>query len=351
MKNKLLIFAALAVLVVACKKQPQPQVIEGFAFGTYYRITYISETPLDGLQQQVESMLREVNSVYSLFDENSAVSKFNRNEPGLWEGRFADLLNKAIQVSEKTDGAFDVTAGPLIRQWGFAKDKEGDVSEAAIDSIMQFVGYEKLQWVSCEGLKKEDPRMQLDFNAIAKGHAVDQVGKLLLERGIKDFIVDIGGELLTSGVKVRGDELVPWRVGIQVPTTTKDGAVESDYTFETGQATNCRMAVATSGNYRNYHERDGHRYSHIINPKTGRSEESNLLSVTVVYQVPVMDESGFYCAYVDALATAFMVMGREKAMEYLDHGKGKENLSAYFIYDDNGKYRTEQTANFPTRAK
>lgn len=350
MKNKLLIFAALAVLVVSCKK-PQPEVIEGFAFGTYYRVTYISDKPVEGIESQIDSVLKEVNSVYSLFDENSAVSKFNRNEPGLWEFHFAELLDEALRVSEKTDGAFDVTAGPLIRQWGFAKDKEGDVSEAAIDSIMQFVGYEKLQWVPCEGLMKEDPRMQLDFNAIAKGHAVDRVGKLLLKRGIKDFIVDIGGELLTSGVKVRGDEPVPWRVGIQVPTTTKDGAVESDYTFETGQATNSRMAVATSGNYRNYHERDGHRYSHIINPKTGRSEESDLLSVTVVHQVPVMDESGFYCAYVDALATAFMVMGREKAMEYLDHGKGLKNLSAYFIYDENGKYKTEQTANFPARAK
>ena len=337
--------------VVACKKQPQPQVIEGFAFGTYYRITYVSEKTLDGLQQQVDSVLREVNNVYSLFDENSAVSKFNRNEPGLWEARFADLLNEALQVSEKTDGAFDVTAGPLIRQWGFAKDKEGDVSDAAIDSIMQFVGYEKLHWVSCEGLKKEDPRMQLDFNAIAKGHAVDQVGKLLRELGCQDFIVDIGGELLTNGVKSRDKESLPWRVGIQVPTETKDGMVEADYIFETGTVTNARMAVATSGNYRNYHERDGHRYSHIINPKTGRSEESDLLSVTVVYNVPMGDESGYYCAYTDALATAFMVMGRQKAMEYLNHGKGAKNLAAYFIYFEDGKYKSEQTANFPVRAK
>lgn len=350
MKNKLLILTALVVLVVSCKK-PQPEVVEGFAFGTYYRVTYVSDHPLVDLQHQVDSVLQEVNNVYSLFDENSALSKFNRNEPGLWDGYFVDLLNEALRVSEKTDGAFDVTAGPLIRQWGFAKDQEGDVSDAAIDSIMQFVGYEKLHWESCEGLKKEDPRMQLDFNAIAKGHAVDQVGKLLRELGCQDFIVDIGGELLTCGVKCRDKEPQPWRVGIQVPTQTKDGMVEADYVFETGSALNARMAVATSGNYRNYHERDGHRYSHIINPKTGRSEESELLSVTVVYTVPMSDESGYYCAYTDALATAFMVMGRQKAMEYLNHGKGCDHLAAYFIYFEDGKYKSEQTANFPVRAK
>lgn len=350
MKNKLLIFIALTMLVSACKRQPQPEVVEGFAFGTYYRVTYVSEKPLEGLEQQIDSVLQEVNHVYSLFDTTSLVSRFNRNEMVTMPFEIGELLVKAREVSEMTDGAFDVTAGPLIRQWGFAKDKEGDVSDAALDSIMEFVGYEKLN-LGIDDTVKSDPRMQLDFNAIAKGHAVDLIGQLLREHGCKDFIVDIGGELLVNGVKSRAKEPVAWRVGIQVPTNTKDGMVEADYVFETGTAQNVRMAVATSGNYRNYHERDGHRYSHIINPKTGYSEESDLLSVTVVYRVPMADASGYYCAYADALATAFMVMGREKAMEFLNQFHDKNYLAAYFIYDKDGKYQTEQTANFPQRAQ
>ena len=350
MKYKLLIFITLMMTIAACKKQPQPQVIEGFAFGTYYRITYVSEKPIDHLQQDVNAILQDVNRVYSLFDTNSVVSRFNRNEMVTMPFEIADLLLKARSVSEMTDGAFDVTAGPLIRQWGFAKEAEGDVSEKALDSIMEFVGYEKLNF-GMDDTVKSDFRMQLDFNAIAKGHAVDRIGKLLREKGCQDFIVDIGGELLVCGVKNRDKESASWRVGIQVPTETKEGMVEADYIFETGTSPNTRMAVATSGNYRNYHEHDGHRYSHIINPKTGRSEESDLLSVTVVYWVNMGDESGYYCAYADALATAFMVMGRQKSFEFLNQFKDKNRLGAYFIYDENGKYKTEQTANFPSRVQ
>lgn len=350
MKTKLLIFIALTMMVAACKRQPQPEVVEGFAFGTYYRVTYVSEKPFEGLEQQIDSVLQELNHVYSLFDEHSVVSRFNRNEMVTMPFEFGELLVKARAVSEMTDGAFDVTAGPLIRQWGFAKEKEGDVSAAAIDSIMEFVGYEKLNF-GMDDTVKSDPRMQLDFNAIAKGHAVDLIGQLLREHGCKDFIVDIGGELLVNGVKSRAKEPVAWRVGIQVPTDTKDGMVEADYIFETGTAQNVRMAVATSGNYRNYHERDGYRYSHIINPKTGHSEESDLLSVTVVYWASMADSSGYYCAYADALATAFMVMGRQKAMAFLNQLHDKDCLAAYFIYDENGKYKTEQTVNFPQRVQ
>lgn len=350
MKTKFLIFIALTMLVVACKKQPQVEVMEGFAFGTYYRITYVSDKPIDNLQQEVNAVLQEVNHVYSLFDEKSVVSRFNRNEMVTMPFEIGELLVKAREVSKMTDGAFDVTAGPLIRQWGFAKEQEGDVSDAALDSIMEFVGYEKLNFGLGDTLKS-DPRMQLDFNAIAKGHAVDRIGQLLRKHGCQDFIVDIGGELLVSGMKSHDKEPIAWRVGIQVPTETKDGMVEADYVFEAGVSTNTRMAVATSGNYRNYHERDGHRYSHIINPKTGRSEESDLLSVTVVYQVPMADESGYYCAYADALATAFMVMGRQKSMEFLNQFQDKNRMSAYFIYDDNGKYKTVQTSNFPKRVQ
>lgn len=350
MKTKFLIFIALTMLILSCKQQPQSEVVEGFAFGTYYRVTYVSEKPLEGLEQQIDSVLQEVNHVYSLFDTNSVVSRFNCNERLTMPFEIGELLVKACEVSEMTDGAFDVTAGPLIRQWGFANEKEGDVSAAALDSIMAFVGYEKLN-LGLDDTVKSDLRMQLDFNAIAKGHAVDKIGQLLREKGCSDFIVDIGGELLVSGVKSRENESVAWRVGIQVPTETKDGMVEADYIFESGVSPNTRMAVATSGNYRNYHEHDGHRYSHIINPQTGRSEESDLLSVTVVYQVPMADESGYYCAYADALATAFMVMGRQKSMEFLNKFQNKDFLSAYFIYDEDGKYQTVQTANFPKRAQ
>ncbi|MCQ2280903.1 MAG: FAD:protein FMN transferase [Bacteroidales bacterium] len=330
MTNKLSLLIILVILLTGCG-QKKINKFQGQAFGTYYAITYVG-TEDEALQNEVEAVLDGINNEFSIFCGTSTVSKLNRNEEVSLPEDFVYLLKLSNKVSTATDGAFDITAAPLITFWGFGSNKaEHPVADTtlAIDSIRQFVGYEKLH-VANKKLQKEDSRIQLDFNAIAKGYAVDKVARLLESKGIADYIVDIGGELRCKGRKNAQQE---WNVGIQVPTTDKNGRVESSYRFVLGD-----RAVATSGNYRNYKEENGERYSHIINPQTGFSEKSNLLSVTVI-----ADD----CATADAYATAFMVMGREKAMRLLENGGNK--ISAHFIYFENGQYQYAQSKNFPKK--
>lgn len=331
MTNKLSLLIILVILLTGCG-QKKINKFQGQAFGTYYAITYVG-TEDETLQNEIETVLNEINTEFSIFCGTSTVSKLNRNEDVSLSEDFLYLLNLAHKVSTATDGAFDITAAPLVAFWGFGSNKaEHPVADTtlAIDSIRQFVGYEKLH-VANKKLQKDDSRIQLDFNAIAKGYAVDKVARLLESKGIADYIVDIGGELRCKGRKNAQQD---WNVGIQVPTTDKNGRVESSYSFVLGD-----RAVATSGNYRSYKEENGERYSHIINPRTGFSEKSNLLSVTVI-----ADD----CATADAYATAFMVMGKEKSMQLLETA-GKE-ISAHFIYYENGQYQYAQSTNFPKKS-
>ncbi len=330
----LLILLVATLTLGSCQKQTREFQIQGIALGTYYSITYTSTSEDKSLPDQVDSVLKMIDETYSIFNKGSIVSKFNRNEPVKISDELLNLTRESLKISQMTDGAFDITAGPLIRQAGFAAEARGQLDSNTLDSLRAFVSFEKLT-VSPQEIVKADPRMQLDFNAIAKGRAVDCVARLLWEKGITGYVVDIGGEVVAHGRK-SGDR--PWIIGIQIPTETKDGLVESDYAFEANG-----LAVATSGNYRNYIEEEGRRFSHIINPKTGKSESSDLLSVTVVCKSD--GRSG--CATADAYATAFMVMGREAAMEFLDHGKGRDGIAAHFIYYDRSNYKHQQTENFP----
>ena len=317
-------FLALVLLCFSCKKQTIHQ-YSGEVFGTYFSISYIGNENPD-LPRQIDSVLQNINQLYSIFDTSSLVSKLNRNEPVVVTPDFAAMVEKALQVSQETDGAFDITVGPLVNLWGFGNEKADTVSQAAIDSVRQFVGYQKIR---CKNgtITKDDSCIKLDFNAIAKGKAVDDVAEFLIRNGYKNCLVDIGGEVRAEGTKPGGKV---WRVGIQIPTETRDGLEETNYIFEmTGKS------VATSGNYRNYKEINGERYNHITDPRTGVCRSSNLLSVTVIAND---------CATADAYATAFMVMGINEAMEFL---KAHPELSAHFIYFENGEYRYRQSKNFP----
>lgn len=291
---------------------------EGSALGTYFAVTYSGkENPV--LTEKIDSVLRKVNDEFSIFNPHSLVSDLNQNRSCDLTPELAAVLALAQQVSVETEGAFDITVAPLIELWGFGKERNILADSASVDSVQQFVGFQKID--NREGkLWKSDPRITLNFNAIAKGWAVDQVGKVLQSLGYEDFVVDIGGEVLTRGSR-HGK---PWRVGIQVPTEEADGAIEAMRAVELHNA-----AIATSGNYRNYHEVEGERFSHILNPVTGYPERSTLLSVTVIAE---------NCALADAYATAFMVMGREKTRQFLQQ---HPELSVCFIYDENGQFQTE----------
>ena len=313
--KKINLFLLLTILVSACRMQPE-QHLEGTAFGTIYHITYMGQ-PSASLPRQVDSVLNEVNRTFSIFDTTSIISQINKGQDVTPNESFLTILQTSLEISRETKGAFDCTCQPLIELWGFGrKNQKTVVPQAQIDSVKQFVG-SQLVAIQDGRIVKADPRVQLNFNAIAKGYAVDQVARFLKKQGFGDCIVEIGGEIVALGTK-NGK---PWRVGIQVPTETADGPAESSESFDLRD-----RAVATSGNYRNYFEQDGVRYTHILDPVTGKPEQSNLLSVTVIAPD---------CMTADAYATAFMVLGMEASQEILEK---HPELEAWFIYDDHGKY-------------
>lgn len=320
MKKTIYIFILLSLFslfIGSCNRHRWNR-YEGNALGTYFCITYSGEENRE-LTEEIDSILRKVNSDFSIFDTLSQVSLINQNRTDRLTPELVSVLNIAQQISSETEGAFDITVAPLIHLWGFGKERAMYADSASVDSVRQFVGYHKISYTDGK-LTKQDDRITLNFNAIAKGWAVDKVSEFLLKQGYTDFVVDIGGEVSAQGSR-NGK---PWRVGIQVPTETADGPIAAMKAIELNNA-----AVATSGNYRNYHEVNGERYSHILNPTTGYPEHSSLLSVTVVAE---------NCTVADAYATAFMVIGREKTRQFLQN---HPELSVCFIYDEQGEFQTE----------
>jgi thiamine biosynthesis lipoprotein len=223
-----------------------------------------------------------------------------------------------MQISKETDGAFDITVAPLVNAWGFGFKNGIEPTSEQVDSLMQIIGYQKVS-LSAGKVTKTDDRVMLDCSAIAKGYGTDVVARLLRSKGITNFMVEIGGEIVTSGVNAENQ---PWRVGITKPVEDPMGT--------TGEVQSIvkitDKAMATSGNYRNFYYKDGKRYAHTIDPKTGYPVQHNILSATVFAKS---------CAVADAYATSFMVMGMEKAQQLLEQ---HPELMAYLIYsDEDGK--------------
>jgi thiamine biosynthesis lipoprotein len=308
----------LAILLMSSCSNMQFHKIEGSALGTYYAITYKGkENP--SLQQGIDSILNEINNNFSIFNPSSVISKINDNQEVILNDDFVEVFTIAQQIGQETDGALEMTIGPLVNLWGFGKDhRNEEISQTTIDSVMNLVDYHKIRLENGK-ITKDNPDIQLNFNALAKGYAVDKVAEYMVGKGYKDCVVDIGGEIVARGKKYHDQE---WNIGIQTPTKTRDGEMRSDQSFHLQD-----KATATSGNYRNYFEENGQRYTHIINPKTGRPEKSNLLSVTVIAD---------RCVVADAYATAFMVMGQKEAERFL---KNHPELCCIFIYDDQGEYQ------------
>ena len=324
--NKYVLGSFILCVFVGCQ-QTEKVNFKGMALGTYYSISYMGKEDTT-LNHRVDSLISSFEAMASIFDTNSLISKINENQEAILTDDFISIFNISQEVSMLTNGAFDITIGPLVNAWGFGKEKPANVNQSQIDSLKEFVGYQKVS-VQKYRIIKTDSRIQLNFNAVAKGYLVDIVAAYIVKNGYSNCLVEIGGEVVSKGDK-NGK---PWQVGIQIPTTTANGEENIDYIF-----TLTNQAVATSGNYRRYREENGQRFTHIVNPKTGLTEKNNLLSVTVIAES---------CAYADALATAFMVMGKEAALEFL---KSHPEYAAYFIYDENGSYKHTQTSNFPERS-
>lgn len=308
------------VIFTACTNQKQYFEESGSVFHTLYHIKY--EAP-ELLTEKIDAEFQKFNLSLNPFNPNSIIAKVNRNEPVEADDWFIEVFNKATEVSNNSEGLFDITCAPLINLWGFGFSKMDSVTPLMIDSIKQFVGYQKVK-LNGRQVVKDDPRTLLNCSAIAKGYASDIIARLLEREGVKNYMVEIGGEVTMKGVNQNGD---CWRIGINKPEDDSTGIRnEIDEVVQL-----CKKGgVATSGNYRNYYVKDGKKYAHTIDPRTGYPSEQNILSATIV-----ADD----CITADAYATAFMAMGLETARQA---AKNIPGIEYYVIYsDENGKHQIE----------
>ena len=294
--------------IVILKKQPPFRTNEGLVFGTVYKITY---QHADDLQNEIKEAMLEVDNSLSPYNPNSIITRINHNQDTTLNEHFTHVFELAQQISAETEGAFDITVAPLVNAWGFGFKHSIDIEPSVIDSLRQFIGYQKIKLVDGK-MVKEDPRLMLDCSAIAKGYGVDRVARLLDKKGVQHYMVDIGGEVVVKG---KNSRMKTWRIGINKPV---EDSLSINQELQTILEVS-RVGMATSGNYRKFYYKDGKRYAHTIDPRLGTPIQHNILSATVLAKD---------CTTADAYATAFMVMGLEKAKAFCEQ---HPELNAYLI--------------------
>lgn len=325
-----LFVAALAVvmgagLILAPEERATYKKVSGVVWNTIYNITYCSNAYYG---DSIIAILNKVDNSASMFNKKSVVSAVNANDSDVvLDDYFKILLGRSIDISNESAGAFDPTVAPLMKLWRVSDDGGNLPSEGTVDSVMNFIGVDKIAFDG-DKVVKVDSRVQLDFSAIAKGFGCDEVGRMFERNGVSNYIIEIGGEVAVKGVNDAGK---PWKVSIDMPVVSNDTVVHSSADV----LSLTHGGVATSGNYRNFKVVDGVKVAHIINPVTGYSEFSNLLSATVIADC---------CMDADAYATAFMVMGLEKTKQFvLSH----ENIDVLLIYvDGDGKMQLWKSPNY-----
>lgn len=300
----------------------------GEVFGTFYNIDFDASEAKGVTQEGLDSVFARVNHSLSMFEPSSLISRVNQNDSMVvLDSLFLVVFEAGKRVFEETDGAFDMTVAPLVNCWGFGFKKSDSVTKEQVDSLMQFVGSDKVNIVGGR-VEKKNPSTMLDASAIAKGFSCDCVANYLASKGCANFMVEIGGEIVCKGLNKKGRE---WIIGITKPT--EDNAIDRPDLQEVIKMTDCGMA--TSGNYRQFYYKDGKRFSHTVNPKTGYPVEHNLLSATVI-----MPD----CMMADAFATSFMVLGLDRSFEI---ASSHPEMAAYFIYeDDNRQLQVKYTDSF-----
>jgi thiamine biosynthesis lipoprotein len=329
MNHKSIFFCLVFVITFySCKNQEQGfSSFSGFAQGTTYSVVFENsgKIGLTDLREEVEKILLDFDMSLSLYKDSSVLSRINRNENVKPDSFFIEAFNKSKEISAMTDGAFDLTVGPLVKAWGFGPDEKKSFNESRLDSLLNLIGMGKVEMRNGE-LRKSDPRISLDFNAIAQGYSVDILYRYLSSLGLKSFLVEIGGE-----VRVKGDkEGVLWRIGIDRPADNNMSPGEDLQAIVSLKD----RALATSGNYRKFYVENGIKYSHTIDPRTGYPARNQLLSATIV-----ADD----CATADGIATACMVMGKERTIDFLNL---HHEFDAFLVYsDDQGNFRTWATRN------
>ncbi|HHQ13717.1 MAG TPA: FAD:protein FMN transferase [Chromatiales bacterium] len=319
-------------MTASCSRPPELRVLRGHTMGTTYTVR-LGQTPdgtdMASLARDIDRELAEIVSVMSSYSPESAVSRFNRLQTTDWvevPRSLEQLVEHAQTISRLTDGAFDITVAPLVNAWGFGPkpDRTEPPAPDTIAHALARVDFRLLRTrTDPPALQKTSPQVQIDLSAIAKGFAVDRIARLLLDRGVQDFLIEIGGELRSHGSHKDG---TPWTVGIETPDS-------SGATIQRILTLDAATAIATSGDYRNFFEFNGHHYSHIIDPRTGWPAETALASVTVI-----ADD----CATADALATALSVLGPEQGLRLAQGNK----VTALFAVRNGSGFTEQQTGGF-----
>ena len=320
----LLCLAVYMLFFVEGKPKKQYFVDSGYVFGTTYHITYEADSSLTNV---IRASFQRVDASLSMFNPNSVISAVNRNDTVALDSLFLTVFYKSQQISLATNGAFDITVAPLVNLWGFGFKEQTPVTAAQIDSLLPLIGYHKIA-IKNKQVVKDNALMMLDASAIAKGFACDVVAHDLARHGAKNYLVEIGGELVAQGINAKGKS---WRVGINKPIEDNTSVVnEIQQVVEITQG-----AMATSGNYRNFYLQNGKKYSHTIDPLSGYPVQHSLLSATIVSND---------CMTADAYATACMVMGLEKSLELC---RSRQDIEGYFIYDDSDSLKVVWSDGFP----
>jgi len=322
-----LLLPGLLFLLFSCNRTVTYDNFAGFAQGTTYSIVIENNGKYKPatLQKDVEKILHEFDLSLSLYNDSSILTRVNRNEDVTADKYFNEAFSKSVAITKITDGAFDITVGPLVKAWGFGPDAHKNFTESKRDSLLKLVGMDKVRLVNGRVIK-DDPDIKLDFNAIAQGYSVDVVFDYLASIGLKSFLVEIGGE-----VRVRGDKQgVPWRIGIDRPEDNNNipgNDLQAVISMK-------NRSLATSGNYRKFYVENGVKYSHTIDPRTGYPARNQLLSATILANE---------CATADGIATACMVFGKDKTIEFLSL---HPEYDAFLVYsDEKGNYQTWVTGN------
>ncbi len=333
MKKILILFLLFACLSCNYQHDTAYNKLEGYALGTTFHLTF-QETDNQINEKQIDSLIHLVNKSMSTYIPNSDISKINRGDTNLIiDEMFQEVFLKSKKIFKESGGAFDPTIGILVNAWGFGPDGSiENLDSVQIKSMLELVGFDKIKIENNKIIKKYSKTF-IDFNAIAKGYAVDVIGRFLEMKGIINYLVEIGGEIRARGVNQK--ELA-WRVAIEKPNF--DGSRSFQSTIELKNE-----SIATSGNYRKFKidMETGKKYAHTIDTKTGYPSKSNLLSASVIAQLD--------CADVDAYATALMAMGLKESKVFLD--KHKE-LKVFLIFsDERGEINTYITNNLKEQIK
>ncbi len=328
MKSIIAIIAPLVLLAAGCTS-PEPKYVynKGFVYGTLYNIVYESPYGTD-LQEEINKELYRYTMIFSTYEKESEISKINNNQPVKLSPEFITCFNRAMEISTISDGAFDITAGPMVNAWGFGPEEKKAMTATIVDSLIAITGYHKIKLKNGE-IVKDNPGMKLDMSAISKGYTCDLLAGFLASKGCKNYMVEIGGEINAKGINERGKA---WTIQISKPDEKAPLGISDAF-----QAIILLPdhSLATSGNYRNFYIEDGKKYAHTIDPKTGYPVQHSLLSATVLAND---------CMTADAFATAFMVMGVEAGIKL---AATQPEIEIYFVYtNEKGENQVYMTSGF-----